>query len=481
MSVANKSVTLLCLMRVVLVSATLCVLCGSLVAADTPNIVLIMADDLGYGALGCYGQTKINTPHIDRLAGDGMRFTQAYAGSHVCQPSRSVLMQGLHTGHTAVRANDLDQLLLPEDVTVAELLKEQGYATGGFGKWGLGYIGTTGQPSRQGFDTWFGQYLQVHAHFYYPFWVRLNDEQYLLPGNNGGKRGQYVQDELHAQALGFIRENADGPFFAYLPYIIPHVELVVPEEWEQPYRGKFPKVAIMDPRPGYIGSEDGLTTLAGMISRLDAYVGEVRSLLEELDIADNTLVIFTSDNGGQNGGKDNGWTKMTDFFEANGPLRGYKGTFYEGGMRVPFIVHWPGKTTPNSVSDHICGFQDVLPTFCEIAGADTPEVTDGLSLVPTLVGEGSQVEHRGMYWEYRRGDGIGRAVRMGRWKAVQLRDDGPVELYDLEADVSETTNIAADHHALVREMVAYMDGCHEDEREYPPAQISRPKIDDFVR
>ncbi|MCA9023669.1 MAG: arylsulfatase [Planctomycetaceae bacterium] len=480
MSLSHRFEISLGLMRAILVAAFLCLLCGSSFAADTPNIVLIMADDLGYGALGCYGQTKIDTPHIDQLAADGIRFTQAYAGSHVCQPSRSVLMQGLHTGHTAVRANDLDQLLSPEDVTVAGLLKDRGYATGGFGKWGLGYIGTTGQPNRQGFDTWFGQYLQVHAHFYYPYWVRLNNEQYMLPGNEGGKRGQYVQDAMQSQALNFIRENADGPFFAYLPYIIPHVEMVVPEEWEEPYRGKFPKVAIMDPRPGYIGSEDGLTTLAGMISRLDAYVGEVRSLLDELEIADNTIVIFTSDNGAQSGGKDAGWTKMTDFFQANGPLRGYKGTFYEGGLRVPFIVYWPGKTKAGAVSDHICGFQDVLPTLCEIAGVDTPEVTDGMSLMPTLVGQGSQDEHRGLYWEYRGRDSLGRAARMGRWKAVQLRDDGPVELYDLSNNVSETHNIAPQHPAIVREMVAFMDGCHEDQREYPPATF-RPKIDDFIR
>lgn len=449
-------------------------------AEQPPNIVLIMADDLGYGALGCYGQEKINTPHIDRLAADGVRFTQAYAGAAVCQPSRSVLMQGLHTGHSAVRQNDLDQLLLPKDVTVAELLKQNGYATGGFGKWGLGYQGTTGHPNRQGFDEWFGQYLQVHAHFYYPYWVRHNDEKYLLPGNEGGRRGQYVQDEIHFRAMDFIRRNADGPFFAYLPYIIPHVEMVVPEEWEEPYRGKFPKVPVLDPRAGYIGSEDGFTTLAGMISRLDAYVGEVRSLLEELEIADNTLIIFTSDNGAQSGGKDGGWTKMTDFFESNGPFRGYKGSLYEGGIRVPFIVYWPGRTPAGTVSDHICGFQDVLPTLCEVAGAEIPQATDGISLVPTLTGQGRQVAHRGLYWESRRRKDLSRAARMGRWKAVQVTADAPIELYDLSEDVSESTNVAAMHPAIVREMAAFMDGSHAPEREYPAAQF-RPRMGDFVR
>jgi arylsulfatase A len=445
-----------------------------------PNIVLIMADDLGYAELGCYGQQKIQTPHIDRLAGEGMRFTQAYAGSHVCQPSRSVLMTGLHTGHTPVRANDASQMLLPDDVTVAELLKEAGYATGGFGKWGLGPQNSTGQPIRQGFDEFFGQYLQVHAHFYYPYWVEHNEQRHMLPGNEGGKRQQYVQDEIHAAAMKFIRDHREGTFFAYLPYIIPHVELVVPDEWEAPYRGKFPKVRLEDSRPGYISSDDGFVTFAGMVSRLDAYVGEVRALLEELQIADNTLVIFTSDNGGQGGGQDNAWGRMTDFFEGNGPLRGHKGTFYEGGLRVPFIVHWPGVTEPGSVSDHVTGFQDMLPTLCEVAGIEAPHETDGISIVPTLKGDASQTGHVGLYWEYRRGNGIGRAARMGRWKAVQVRPDGPLELYDLTADIGEEHDLAGDHPAIVRQIVAFMDGAHLEQREYLDA-VERTRIDDYVR
>lgn len=467
-------------MRPLLFSVVLCLLCGPIQAAEKPNIVFIMADDLGYAELGCYGQTKINTPHIDRLAADGLRFTQAYAGSHVCQPSRSVLMTGLHTGHTPVRANDVNQMLLPDDVTVAELLHEAGYATGGFGKWGLGPQNSTGQPNRQGFDEFFGQYLQVHAHFYYPFWVEHNQQRVMLPGNEGDQRQQYVQDEIHTAAMNFIRGNKEGPFFAYLPYIIPHVELVVPEEWEAPYRGKFPKVLLEDSRPGYISGEDGFVTFAGMVSRLDAYVGEVRALLAELGIADNTLLIFTSDNGGQGGGKDNAWGRMTDFFDGNAPLRGYKGTFYEGGLRVPFIAHWPGRTTPGSVTDHITGFQDMLPTFCDVARLETPPETDGISIVPTLTGAGSQAKHRGLYWEYRRGDSIGRATRMGRWKAIQARTGGPVELYDLQADVSESTNVADAHPALVRELVAYLEGCHVDQRDYPNV-IERTTIHDYVR
>ncbi|MFG0335866.1 MAG: arylsulfatase [Maioricimonas sp. JB049] len=445
-----------------------------------PNIVFIMADDLGYGALGCYGQTKINTPRIDRMAAEGMRFTQCYAGSHVCQPSRSVLMTGLHTGNTPERANDIQQFLRPQDTTVAKLLQENGYATGGFGKWGLGFEGTPGHPNLQGFDEFFGQYLQVHAHFYYPYWLNHNDGKHMLPGNEDGKREQYVQDAIHEQAIEFIRENHDGPFFAYLPYIIPHVELVVPEESEEPYRGQFPKISIQDPRAGYIGSEDGLTTLAGMISRLDAQVGEVLDLLVELDIDDNTIIIFTSDNGAQSGGKDKGWTKMTDYFEANGPLRGYKGTFYEGGLRVPFIARWPGKIPAGTTSDHICGFWDMLPTFCDLAGIEAPAETDGISIAPSLTGSGIQRQHLGIYWEYARRNGIGRAARMGDWKAVQANPKGPVELYDLSTDIGERWNVADRNPAIVRQMIAFMDGAHTTPREIT-TDFERTSVKDYVR
>ncbi|MBW3600689.1 MAG: arylsulfatase [Planctomycetes bacterium] len=449
-------------------------------ADQPPGIVLILADDLGYGHLGAYGQEKIATPNLDRLAAEGMRFTQAYAGSHVCQPSRSVLMTGLHTGHTPVRANDVNQLLLPHDVTVAELLQDAGYATGAFGKWGLGYEGTTGHPNRQGFDEFFGQLLQVHAHFYYPYWVWHNEKRRPLPGNEDGGRKQYVQDEMHARALDFIRRHHEKPFFAYLPYIIPHVELVVPEESERPYRGKFPKRAILDTRPGYIGAEDGYATVAGMISRLDAQVGEVMALLEELGVADNTLVIFSSDNGAQSGGKDAGWTAMTDFFRGNGDLRGYKGQFYEGGIRVPLIVRWPGRVEPGSTSDHVCAFWDILPTLAEVAGARPPENIDGLSLVPTLTGSGEQPEHEYLYWEYARGGGLTRAIRRGPWKAIQNRPGGEVELYNLKHDPSETTDVSAKHPDRVERLIQQMNDAHRPPHDYPPTG-PRTGIADYVR
>jgi arylsulfatase A-like enzyme len=446
-------------------------------AKHPPNIVFILADDLGHGAIGCYGQRQIATPNIDRLASEGIRFTQAYAGSHVCQPSRSVLMTGLHAGHTPVRENDVRQFLLDEDVTLAEVLRDGGYATGGFGKWGLGYEGTSGHPNRQGFDEFFGQYLQVHAHFYYPFWAWHNDEKVDFPENEAGQRGTYIADATHARAIDFIRRSRDRRFFAYLPYILPHVELVVPEDSELPYRGRFPKRAVADPRPGYIGSEDGLTTFAGMVSRLDRYVGEVLALLDELGIAEHTIVVFTSDNGAQG----NTWAEVNDYFGSTGGLRGYKGTFYEGGLRVPLLVRWPDRVPPGSVSDHVCSFQDWLPTLCEATGAKAPAITDGISFVPTLVAQGEQVEHLGLYWEYATRDGeIGRAARMGHWKAVQPSPDRPIELYDLQRDPGELTDLAGQHPAIVRTVGAYMDGAHDSPR-VVPGPLLRTGVRDYVR
>lgn len=447
-------------------------LCEALVQAATaqdrlPNVILILADDLGHGALGCYGQQKIKTPNIDRIAAGGMTFTQAYSGAHVCQPSRCVLMTGMHTGHSAIRANDTRQFLADDDVTVAEILKSKGYATGGFGKWGLGYEGTSGQPCRQGFDDWFGVYMQVHAHFYYPFWVWRNDDKVMLPGNFNGQRQTYVQDEFQREALDFIRRHHDRPFFAFLPYIIPHVELAVPEESELPYRGQFDKQAVLDPRPGYIGSEDGFTTFAGMVSRLDQYVGGVLDLVEELGIEENTIVIFTSDNGAQGGGKDNGWARMNDYFKTNGNLRDYKGSFYEGGIRVPLVVKWPKSVEAKSSSTHVVAFWDVLPTLAEAAGADVPANIDGVSFLPTLTGQGEQRLAEGQYWEYPQRNGIGRGARMGNWKAVQKGSNLAVELYDLEADPSESMNVAQKHADVVEKITAFMDRQHVAPR--PPA------------
>lgn len=461
-----------------MISCHVCAKNSNAESTAQPNIIFILADDLGYAGIGCFGQEKIKTPNIDRMAREGVRMTQCYAGAHVCQPSRSVLMTGLHAGHTPVRANDTRQFLLPEHVTIAEKLKSAGYRTGGFGKWGLGYEGTTGHPNKQGFDQFFGQYLQVHAHFYYPFWVWQNDQKVNLSENSRGMN-RYVNDEIHHAAMKFIRESGKRPFFAYLPYIIPHVELIVPADSEIPYRGKFPRISIQDRRENYLGSEDGLTTLAGMVSRLDDNVGEILDYLDEQGLAENTLMIFTSDNGGQNGGADNGWTKMTDYFRMNGDLRGYKGTFYEGGIRVPMVARWPAQIPAGRSSDHILGFWDVMPTLCEVAQVEAPETTDGISFLPALTGRGIQLEHKAVYWEYPRGNSYARATRMGDWKAIQAHPGAPVELYNLKLDIGEANNVAAAHPTIVAEAIKYMDEAHVEQAPYPGQGI-KTGVHDYV-
>ncbi len=441
--------------------------------ARKPNIVFFMADDLGWGELGCYGQQKIRTPRIDRLAAEGMRFTQAYSGSHVCAPSRSVLMTGLHSGHTPVRANGAGKHLYADDVTVAEVLKSAGYATGIFGKWGLGNETSPGRATLQGFDMFMGQLEQVHAHFYYPDWIWRNNKPYLMPENQGRRQARYVHDEMFAGVLDFVREHRGDPFFLYVPCIIPHVELVVPEDSELPYRGKFPKVAIPDPRPGYLGSDDGYTTFAGMVSRMDRDVGRLLDLIVELGLDENTLFIFTSDNGGQGAA----WKGMTDFFEGNGPLRGYKGSFHEGGIRVPLIARWPARVAAGTTSDHQLCFQDVLPTLAAIAGVDPPKGLDGLSFLPALTEKGDQQAHEHLYWEYPRGKRIEQAVRLGDWKFLR-KPAGKIELYDLATDLAETKNIAKQHPDIVAKIERILESEHSPERDYPAAR--NPTIDDYV-
>lgn len=445
---------------------------SAVAAAPRPtNIVFILADDLGIGHLGCYGQDKIRTPHVDRLASEGMRFTQFYSGANVCAPARSTLMTGLHTGHTAVRANGLDRHLYDEDVTVAEVLKRVGYATGGFGKWGLGRETSPGVAVKQGFDTWFGHYSQVHAHFYYPYYLMKDLERFPLPENEGKRRGRYAQDVIHQQALAFIETQARAgkPFFAYLPTILPHVELTAPEEsWTQ-YKGKWQKIARADPRPGYLGSEDALPEFAGMVSRMDQQVGDVLALLKRLGIDDNTIVFFTSDNGPQPGA----WRDIfVEFFDGAEGRRGAKGDFYEGGIRVPLIVRWPGRIKPGTVSDLPGYFPDVMPTLAELAGATTSlPVTDGLSLVPTLLGRPGQKTHTFLYWEAAGPNQTTnqQAVRWGSWKAVRGRATGDWELYDLKTDVKEKTNVAARHPEVVAQIKTLIATARTPERVYEAA------------
>mgnify|MGYP003641205896 CR=1 FL=1 len=467
-----------------------CCLCHMAIASDEsrPNIILLMADDLGYGHLGSYGQQKILTPHIDRLAAEGMRFTHAYSGSSVCAPSRSVLMTGLHTGHTPIRWNTPGGATLEDDdITLAEQLKAVGYRTGGFGKWGLGKENTPGHPNRQGFDEFFGQYDQVHAHFFYPWWVWHNEEKVMLPENENGKRGTYVHDITHLHALAFIRSSGsaqglaqasetgeDGsPFFAYLPYIIPHVELIVPEDSKKQYLGKFPKHTIHEKREGYLYDEDSYTAYAGMISRLDDAVGEISALLVELGIDDNTLFIFTSDNGAQG----STWDDLVTFFDGTGGLRGSKGSLYEGGIRVPMIARWPGRIAADTSSDIPTVHYDLFPTLGEIAGAEEIK-TDGTSLTGELFGgDKSRLDKRPyLFWQTPGAC----AVRSGNWKLVRTDQWLPWELYDLGVDPAEANNLADENRDTVFRLSRFAKASYRTERDNDPTGPRTSHLD-YVR
>ncbi len=427
-----------------------------------PNIIYIMADDLGYGDLGCYGQTKIKTPNIDRIAAEGMKFTDYYAGSTVCAPSRCSLMTGLHTGHTFIRGNrevqPEGQCPMPaETVTVAKLMQKAGYRTGMMGKWGLGGPGTEGEPNNQGFDYWFGYNCQRQAHSFYPQHLWRNQEKVILEKNKDGKRQTYSHDLIADEALGFIKRNKDKPFFLYLPFTIPHAELAVPEDSLSEYKSKFEEKTH---KGGHYYKQDSpRAAYAAMVTRMDGDVGRILKLLNELGIGDNTIVMFTSDNGPHGeGGNDH------KFFNSNGPLKGMKRDLYEGGIRVPLVVRWPDKIRAGRVSDHIAAFWDLLPTCVELAGGKVSVKTDGISFAPELKGE-PQKKHEYMYWEFHEQKGK-QAVRMGKWKAVRLNvsnvPDGPIELYDLDADIEEQKNIAAKHPDMVAKMAAIMKSARTD-------------------
>ena len=332
------------------------------------------------------------------------------------------------------------------------------------------------EPPGQGFDEWVGYYHQVHAHFFHPWFIWRNDEKLLLPGNEEGRRGQYSADVIHSRALDFVRRSVEKKerFFSYVPSTLPHVELVVPEDSEAPYRGRWPRVAIADPRAGYIGSDDAYVTYAGMISRLDRQVGEVLALLDELGIAEETLVIFTSDNGPQGGP----WSPLLEFFDGTGGLRGTKGTLWEGGIRAPFIARWPGRVAAGAVSEHVAAFQDILPTCAELAGVEAPAGIDGISFAPALLGKEGQKEHAHLYWEH----GLPRpeqAIRKGRWKARRARPDRPWTLHDLVEDPTETRDVAAEHPDVLREIERIAASARTNPRPQPPGE--RVGVKDYVR
>ncbi len=435
-----------------------------------PNIIYILADDLGYGDLSCYGQSNFQTPNIDKLANNGMLFTHHYSGSTVCAPSRSTLMTGQHTGKTFSRGNkgvkpEGQYPIASSVVTVAELLKEAGYVTGAFGKWGLGPPRSEGDPNMQGFDQFYGYNCQTLGHNYYPYHLWNNQTKVILNENSGRSTGTYGPEIIHKNALKFIEENKDTTFFLYYPSIIPHAELFAPEAYLAKFRGKFlpeKKYQGTDEgkrfRKGGYGSQDEAhAAFAGMINLLDDQVGEIYAKLNELEIANNTLIIFTSDNGPhKEGGAD------PDYFDSNGKLKGYKRDLYEGGIRVPMVATWPGKIVAETTSDHISAFWDFLPTVCDIAQIVKPENIDGISFLPELLGEKQKI-HDFLYWEFHEQNGK-QAVRFGKWKGIRLNmhanPDASIELYDLSIDVGEQNNIESDHPEVVKKISEIMENEH---------------------
>lgn len=442
-------------------------------AQQKPNIIFVLADDLGYGDLSCYGQTHFTTPHLDRLAAEGMRFTNYYAGSPVCAPSRSAFMTGLHTGHTYIRGN---KEVLPEGqwpmpakaFTLPKMLKSAGYTIGVFGKWGLGYPGSEGAPENQGVDKFFGYNCQRLAHNYYPRHLWENDTKVMLPGNADTLRGQYAPFPIHEKAMEFLESNKSRPFFLFYPMVIPHAELVAPEQYMLKYRGKFlPEKSFNGVDAGeknfregpYASQAESHAAFAAMVHLMDEQVGAVIDKVAALGLSENTLIIFSSDNGPHvEGGAD------PDYFNSNGELRGYKRDLYEGGIRVPMIASWKGVIKPGTESDHISAFWDVLPTIADLLNIPVAEKTDGISFLPTLTGDKRrQQQHKHLYWEFHELGGR-RALRHGDWKLVQYnvgkQTPGVFELYDLKKDPSETHDLAGKFPDKVQELKAFMISAH---------------------
>lgn len=432
-----------------------------------PNVIFVLADDLGYADLSCMGQTKFSTPNIDSLASQGMLFTQHYSGSSVSAPSRSCLITGQHTGHTVIRGNkelpEEGQYPMPSDTfTIFKLLKDNGYKTSVFGKWGLGAPGTEGAPENQSVDEFFGYNCQRIAHNYYPYHLWHNGKKMILDGNVDKNENDYSPYIIHKEALDFIKENKDTTFFMWYTSVIPHAELKVPEQELKLFLGD----PQMEKEKSYVGCDSGEyykkggygsqkythATFATMVSILDRQVGEICLLLDSLGIADNTIVVFTSDNGPHlEGGAD------PDFFNSNGKLRGYKRDLYEGGIRVPFIIKWENKIKRNSVSEHISTFWDFMPTIAEIIDAEMPVNIDGISYLSELLGLGAQKEHEYLYWEFHENNGR-QAIRKGDWKAVKydVHNNGKIELYNLNDDVSEENDLADKFPDLIAEFDSLM-------------------------
>ncbi len=488
-----------------LVAAVVFVLAGSIAIGNErkPNIVLLLADDLGYGDLGCFGQAKIRTPNLDGMAAEGVRLTQHYSGNAVCAPSRCVLMTGLHPGHAFIRNNKSvppeGQYPMPaETVTLAKLLKQAGYATGGFGKWGLGPPASHSTPARQGFDRFYGYLCQAKAHNYYPAYLWSDDAKVVLnnpdfsahqklpidadpsdPAAYARYSGQdYAPDLITEQAIEFIRANRERPFFLYYPTTVPHLALQVPADSLAEYRGKFADRPYVGDRR-YLPHREPRAAYAAMVTRMDREVGRIMCLIEELGLDQDTIFVFSSDNGplyDELGGTD------SDFFNSAGSLRGRKGSLYEGGIRVPTIVRWKGRIKPARTEDFVSGFEDWLPTLLELAASKelTPAGLDGRSMAPLLLGE-SQPPREFLYREFPAYDGQ-QSLRMGDWKAIRqnvMPDGGRsepnlrLELYNLAEDPGELRDVAAQNPQVVQQMAEIMRREHRPSAEFPFPALDR--------
>ena len=441
---------------------------------SAPNILLIQADDLGYGDLSVYGQSRFRTPVLDRLASEGIRFTQYYAGSTVCAPSRAALMTGLHTGHTWIRGNSPRVALRPEDVTIAKLLRSAGYRTALIGKWGLGTAGSTGQPDRQGFEYSYGFLDQTHAHRQYTTHLWKNGEKIAVDSER-----DYVNDLFTRETAAFIQRADSRPFFVHLNYTVPHAELRVPAESLAPFTKTLPDQPFVNEKAdaltdqktddvslGYRSHPTPHAAFAGMITRMDRDIGTIIELLKSRGIDRQTLVLFTSDNGPhREGGAD------PPFFNSTGGLRGIKRDLYEGGIRVPMVGWWPGTIQAGRTSDQVWAHWDVLPTLTDVAGVKAPDGLDGLSMAGVLRGE-AHAGHEFLYWEFHE-RGFQQAVRMGKWKAVRLKQGEALELYDLETDQREQHNIAAHHPQVVARIETILKSARSESPYWPPNGLDR--------